>query len=233
MLFAFLLVASALSSQAYVLKNGPTRTVRRFMSDSELDSKTAEPTPAAPAAPVAPKVPKFDPKQEAGVSGPFGFFDPLGICPPDKKNFMKYRESEIKHGRIAMLAFLGFLFGESGFNFLGGSIVGPGIYQYQQAEALFNAWSWNVVGFALAVEGFNIVKGWQSVEETLEKPVGIAGLREDYTCGDLRWDPLGLKPSDPKAFKTIQTKEINNGRLAMLAVAGIVAQELVTDAKIF
>jgi Chlorophyll A-B binding protein len=47
------------------------------------------------------------------------------------------------------------------------------------------------------------------------------------------FDPLGFKPTDPAAFKAIATKEINNGRLAMLAVAGIVAQELVTGEKIF
>jgi hypothetical protein len=38
---------------------------------------------------------------------------------------------------------------------------------------------------------------------------------------------LGWKPKDAAAFATMQTKELNNGRLAMLAVAGIIAQELV------
>jgi Chlorophyll A-B binding protein len=49
----------------------------------------------------------------------------------------------------------------------------------------------------------------------------------------LKFDPLQFKPENPLAFKLIQTKEINNGRLAMLAIAGIVAQELVTGEKIF
>ena len=31
----------------------------------------------------------------------------------------------------------------------------------------------------------------------------------------------------------MKTKELNNGRLAMLGVAGIVAQELITDKAIF
>ena len=31
----------------------------------------------------------------------------------------------------------------------------------------------------------------------------------------------------------MQTKELQNGRLAMLGIAGMVAQELVTGAKIF
>jgi light-harvesting complex I chlorophyll a/b binding protein 1 len=49
----------------------------------------------------------------------------------------------------------------------------------------------------------------------------------------LKFDPLGLKPKLATDFKTIQTKELNNGRLAMLGVAGIVAQELVTGQSIF
>jgi len=184
------------------------------------------------AAPAAPVKPAFNPKLEAGVSGPFGFFDPLGICPPEKADFMKYRESELKHGRIAMLAVLGALVGESGLTFFGDNINGPAIYQYQQAESYFNAWSFNVVGLALAVEGYNIVNGWQSVDETMADSVGVAGLKPDYVNGDLKFDPLGLKPRSPAEFKTMVTKELNNGRLAMLAIAGIVAQELVTGKSI-
>jgi uncharacterized surface protein with fasciclin (FAS1) repeats len=184
-------------------------------------------------APVAPVVPPFDPKKEAGVSGPFGFFDPAGLSPTNADSFKLYRESELKHGRVAMLAFLGIVAGELFPIFFGSEITGPAIYQYQQAEAIFPAWSWNVLGFATAIEGFNIVKGWQPVEETLADPSGLAGLKAGYVNGDLKFDPLGLKPKNAVALKTIETKELNNGRLAMLAVAGIVAQELVTGANIF
>ena len=89
------------------------------------------------------------------------------------------------------------------------------------------------MGLALAVEGFNIVRGWQSIGETMQAEVGVAGLKPGYINGDLGFDPLGLKPKSPADYKTIATKELNNGRLAMLAIAGIVAQELVTGEKIF
>jgi hypothetical protein len=36
-----------------------------------------------------------------------------------------------------------------------------------------------------------------------------------------------LKPSDPEEFATMQTKELQNGRLAMLGAMGMIAQELV------
>lgn len=96
---------------------------------------------------------KFDPKSYPGVSGPFGFFDPLALCPDNEETFKKFRENELKHGRIAMIAVLGVVIGESGLNFFSADINGPAIYQYQQAEGLFNAWSFNVVGFTAAVEG--------------------------------------------------------------------------------
>ena len=37
---------------------------------------------------------------------------------------------------------------------------------------------------------------------------------------------LGLKPTDPEELTVLQTKEINNGRLAMIAIAGFVLQEV-------
>jgi hypothetical protein len=52
-------------------------------------------------------------------------------------------------------------------------------------------------------------------------------LRDTYVPGDIGFDPLGLKPEDPAAFKELATKELQNGRLAMLAAAGFMAQELV------
>ena len=50
--------------------------------------------------------------------------------------------------------------------------------------------------------------------------------------GDLGFDPLGLKPTNDKDLKSMATKELNNGRLAMIGIAGMVAQELVSGMKI-
>lgn len=54
-----------------------------------------------------------------------------------------------------------------------------------------------------------------------------------FFSGNLGFDPLGLTPKDSKEFDLIRTKEINNGRLAMIGIAGIIAQELVTSEKVF
>ena len=179
----------------------------------------------------------FDPKSQPGVTGPLGFFDPVGLCPQDAAGFKKFRESELKHGRVAMLAFAGIVAGELFPVFFGSQITGPAIYQYQIAEDVlrgtlsspssFSAWSFNVVGLTLAIEGYNIVKGWEGAGQVEGV---IAGLKPNYVNGDLGFDPLGF---GGKTSKEMQTKEINNGRLAMLGVAGIVAQELVTGQSVF
>jgi hypothetical protein len=61
-------------------------------------------------------------------------------------------------------------------------------------------------------------------------PTGLGPLftlRESYYPGDIGFDPLGLKPTNADEFATMQAKELSNGRLAMLAVAGMCVQELV------
>ncbi len=96
-----------------------------------------------------------------------------------------------------MLAFVGILVGESGFNFLGSKItgiicapqarclhklsplennnlirewvyvpcvdssIGPAIYQYQQAHALYSAFTPIVLGLCLVIEGYSIVNDWK------------------------------------------------------------------------
>jgi hypothetical protein len=169
-----------------------------------------------------------------GQLAPVGFFDPLGLSsgktPAELK---KYREAELKHGRVAMIAFLGMLTGESFNPFFDGKITGPAIYQFQQADDLVS-YFWVIVLFGVAlVEGQNILTGWESPAETKNRASGLAGLKEDYVNGDLGFDPLGFKPSDQDEFDVLRTKELQNGRLAMLGVAGIVAQELVNGKGVF
>ena len=50
-------------------------------------------------------------------------------------------------------------------------------------------------------------------------------LKSEHTPGDYSFDPAGLKPTDAIELKDMQTKELNNGRLAMIAIAGMVGRE--------
>ena len=58
-------------------------------------------------------------------------------------------------------------------------------------------------------------------------------LKADYYPGDVGFDPLGLKPATADGFAEMATKELQHGRLAMLASAGFLAQELVNEQPIW
>ena len=58
-------------------------------------------------------------------------------------------------------------------------------------------------------------------------------LKDSHSPGDYSFDPAGLKPTNAVELKGMQTKELNNGRLAMLAIAGMVGQELATGKGLF
>jgi hypothetical protein len=168
----------------------------------------------------------FSAQDLPGALAPVGFFDPLGFAEKADENTMKrYREAELTHGRVAMLAALGFLVGEQveGSSFLfDAKITGPAIGHLAQVPVGF----WVALTVAIgAAEQTRATVGWVEPENV---PVDQPGLlRPDYTPGDIGFDPLGLKPTDAEELKVIQTKELQNGRLAMLATAGFVAQELV------
>ena len=72
----------------------------------------------------------------------------------------------------------------------------------------------------------NIAEALRANRGWVEPGLGpVFTLRESYYPGDLGFDPLGLKPSDPVEYEKMATKELNNGRLAMIAAAGMCVQE--------
>lgn len=161
-----------------------------------------------------------------GALAPVGVFDPLGFADKADANTLKrYREAELTHGRVAMLAVVGFLVGEKveGSSFLfDAQVSGPAITHLSQVPVGF----WLALTIAIgACEQYRATVGWVEPENV---PVDQPGLlRADYIPGDIGFDPLGLKPANAEDFKIMQTKELQNGRLAMLAAAGFIAQELV------
>jgi len=169
-----------------------------------------------------------------GSLNPVEEFDPLGFADGADLTQMKtYRESETTHGRVAMLAFLGFVITEQPFKFhplfeTASRDIGPAIRHLDEVRAstpfFFELLA---VGIGAAEFGRSI-KGW-------ENPGNEEGevLKENYYPGDIGFDPLGLKPDNYEEFAAMSTKELQNGRVAMLAVAGIVAQELVNGKEIF
>merc|ERR1712196_305013 len=63
------------------------------------------------------------PDIEAGQTKPMKFFDPLGFSTAvGQGKLLYFREAEVKHGRVCMLASLGYVFGELWHPFFGGEL---------------------------------------------------------------------------------------------------------------
>lgn len=106
---------------------------------------------------------------------------------------------------------------------MGPSFIGPATMHFQEITAQY-PWFWVAALTAIGVvEGKTIQQGWGTVSGM----TGTGDLKESYYPGDLGFDPLGLAPRNTPDFRVMQTQELDLGRLAMIGVAGMIAQECV------
>lgn len=155
-------------------------------------------------------------------------FDPLGFTNLASLGEMKrYREAEVTHGRVAMLAALGFIVAERYhplFGLSGAELLAIDALTLVR-KVLPSFFELLVISISTS-EFYRALRGWAVPNYATGVAKGDL-LNDDYYPGDIGFDPLGLKPIDMEEFEIMQTKELQNGRLAMLGIAGMVAQELV------
>eukprot|EP00434_Breviolum_minutum_P033120 symbB.v1.2.029305.t1/scaffold3191.1/size61598/5 len=144
----------------------------------------------------------FDGASLPGAVAPLGYFDPVGLS-GSQERFDKFRAAEVKHGRVAMLAIMG---------------------------AFAAHWE-TPLGAPAGIAGF-------------QDPIGAKGcVALTFACAFLEtgpWaDAFAKEPGnfgDPCGFAEIfdikgekmtemKTKELSNGRLAMMATIGMCVQE--------
>jgi len=172
-------------------------------------------------------------------AGPYGFFDPFGLTPEDQEEVLLYREAELVHGRVAMMAAVGFLVQEN-FHpiFAGEAYGGPVIRQLDEVLSTENGQLGGSI-LLMAIffsEIWRARVGWKEPpkEANVYPPPKYRQLRPGYSPGDLKFDPLSVSAKlDEVAARAMQNKELNNGRLAMIGVAGMTGQELVNNSPIF
>jgi len=132
------------------------------------------------------------------------------------------REAEVKHGRISMLAVLGWVAVDFGARF-------PG------APEAYTSIPNSLAAHKLAVENGSMGVLLLLVS-ILEFANGAAIFDQAKGSGrqpgDFSFDPLGFG-KDAKARERYATSEIKNGRLAMLAFSGIVTQAALFPDKTF
>merc|ERR1719281_1672669 len=140
-------------------------------------------------------------------------FDPLQIS--DSPSALAwYREAEIKHARLAMLAAFGWPVSEI-LNF-GKLLNGDG-----RAPSILNGGLENVnAAYWAAVIGLAIFAELKGLDKQY-------GKQQDYLPGMLGFDPLGAdSPS-------MRNAEILNGRVAMVAITVYALEEALTKSPIF
>ena len=129
-----------------------------------------------------------------------------------------YREAEVTHGRVSMLAVLGFLAQEQAhFLFVEpDKDIGPAIRHLDEVRAV-NPIFFEGLGFVIAcAELYRSLYGWASplAESGFGTETTPGSLNDDYYPGDVGFDPFGIKPEDAEEFAEMATKELQHGRLA-------------------
>ena len=178
---------------------------------------------------------------DGSLAGDVGF-DPFYYA-DSRENLLAYRDAEVKHARLAMLAAAGWPLAE---------LYHPGLARALGTGSFLNADGRNpavlngfpgalsvgfvAVAFALvgAVELATLGKQYASARQGdtfAERSVAVAKLDDAATvCGGYGFDPLNLynlRGVGADGKRAMETAELKNGRLAMLAITGMAIQEAI------
>ena len=153
-------------------------------------------------------------------------FDPLGFA-DSQADLTNYREAEIKHARLAMLAAAGWPLSEVLDKKIALALhMTPLIDAADRAPSILNGGLGKVnpfywmacLGGAAAIEFYGTIKSKSG--------------DESYFPGNLGFDPLGFYPKEEEGQRRMQLAEIKNGRLAMIAILGFAIQEFVSKSGV-
>merc|ERR1712226_1077538 len=155
-------------------------------------------------------------ENELGVQDPVGFWDPAGFAADgNMENFQRRRQTELKHGRISMLATMGYITPE-----LTGKLPG---YLSPSAGLKFAD-----IPNGLAAISKVPAAGWAQIvaygafcELSQDQSPGTPAAAGDFGF-------KVLTSSDPAEKQKKLTAEIANGRLAMMAIIGMFFQDGLT-----
>jgi hypothetical protein len=133
-------------------------------------------------------------ENEIGALPPVGFWDPAGLSDGiSQEKFDEYRLAELKHGRVAQMAVLGYIAPETyrfGYDLVPGEISTSDIPNGLAAVTAIPFLGWaQIIAFVGCVETY----GW------FTSPTGVIDLPDDILAKR-------------------QTAELQHGRVAMLAV---------------
>jgi len=186
-LFFLLIVATLAMTSAFRTKSGISRVVTRslYMNNGKF-------------------------KDELGVLLPVGYWDPLGLANNiSEEKFRQYRIAELKHGRVAMAAVVGYIVQEV--------VRFPG-FLYPKEGLKFAD-----IPNGVAAIGAVPLLGWIQILALiglLEN--GICKQKDDAAPGDFGTGYFGNFDKNENKLN----KELQNGRLAMLGIAELITHDI-------
>ena len=143
-------------------------------------------------------------------------FDPFRFSDFAPVDFL--REAELKHGRIAMMAWLGFVSVDCGLRVL------------PVPEALEGVTAATAHDASVEQGGLSQMLLWFGLLEIIDG-IAIVQMLEGSgrAPGDFGWDGGMLKGKSDAYIEDMKLKEITHCRLAMLAVSGVLTQAVLTQ----
>lgn len=144
-------------------------------------------------------------------------YDPLKLADlGTDETFMWFRAAELKHSRVAMLATTGFLVQAAGFHF-------PGMLSkdvsYESLSSLNPVEQWEAVPGAGKAQIIAFL-GLAEIYSESQKPHYMKG-------GDLPtiiFPKVDFSSVSDETLKVKQSRELNNGRLAMIAIMSFISE---------
>mmetsp|Transcript_22046 Transcript_22046/g.37197 ORF Transcript_22046/g.37197 Transcript_22046/m.37197 type:complete len:205 (+) Transcript_22046:77-691(+) len=161
-------------------------------------------------------------EDELGVLPPVGFFDPLGLSNSiDEDRFRRWRAVELKHGRVSMAAVTGYIIQEIG-RWPGYISPGDNLKFADVPNGVAAIGAIPFLGWAQII----LFVGW--LETTVFKQEDDADVGDFGTGYFTEYGRVGALEGEVKAEKL--TKELQNGRLAMLAIMELLTHDVAKPA---
>jgi len=151
-----------------------------------------------------------------GATMPFKAFDPLGLATLGSESTLAwFRAAELKHSRVAMLATTGYLVQAAGWHF-------PGMLSsdvsFESLSVMKPLDAWDAVPDNGKAQIYFTIFFAELVSEAQGTHYTKGG---DYPT--IVFPPVNFASDDAAKMKMSQSRELNNGRLAMIAIMSFVA----------
>jgi len=152
-----------------------------------------------------------------GSTAPFKTFDPLDLASLGSEETLAwFRAAELKHCRVAMLATTGYLVQGAGFHWPG-MLSSEVSFESLSTMKPFDAWA------AVPSQGKDQIIFFIFLAELISESQGTHYTKKGGKLPTIVFPPIDFSGVDPDVLADKRSRELNNGRLAMIAIMSFCA----------